>query len=173
MSSRMARVVPGTDAQALHHFLAHSPWDARAVMDFVLEEVGGLLGGDQETCLLLNETCFAKKGTRSVGVARQWFGLQGKTDNCQVAVFAALARDKWVSLIDAELYLPRGEVDDPGDVQRQAYRLSAESWKTKPALALDLVRRARLNGVPLRLGGGGWDVRPGSKALLRALDDAD
>lgn len=101
---RMAEVVPGSDAQVLHHFLAHSPWDARAVMDQVARDVDALLGGDQDSCLVLYETCFPKNGRKSVGVARQWMGLQGKTDNCQVAVFAALARGRRVSLIDTELY---------------------------------------------------------------------
>lgn len=168
---RMAEVVPGTDAQALHHFLAHSPWDARAVMDQVAKEVGGLLGGDQETCLLLDETCFAKKGTRSVGVARQWFGLQGKTDNCQVAVFAALARGKRVSLIDAELYLPREWVESPTRCAAAGVPVERRVMKTKPALALDLVRRARHNGVHFD-----WVAADGTygqdRALLRALDDA-
>ena len=82
----MAEIVPDTDSQALHHFLAHSPWDARAVMDQVARDVDSLLGGDQDSCLLLDETCFPKKGKKSVGVARQWMGRQGKTDNCQVAV---------------------------------------------------------------------------------------
>ncbi len=169
---RMAEVVPGTEAQALHHFLAHSPWDARAVMDQVAKEVGGLLGGDQDTCLLLDETCFAKKGVRSVGVARQWFGLQGKTDNCQVAVFAALARGKRVSLIDAELYLPREWVEDPTRCAAAGVPVERRVMKTKPALALDLVRRARRNGVHFA-----WVAADGTygqdRALLRALDDAD
>jgi len=168
---RMAEVVPGTDAQALHHFLAHSPWDARAVMDQVGREVGALLGGDQETCLLLDETCFAKKGTRSVGVARQWFGLEGKTENCQVAVFAALARGKSVSLIDTELYLPREWVEDPARCEAAGVPVDRRVLKTKPALALELVQRARRNGVRFA-----WVAADGTygqdRALLRALEDA-
>lgn len=63
---RMAEVVPGTDAQALHHFLSKSPWDPRPVMDQVAQDLDALVGGDQDTCLLLDETCFRKKGTKSV-----------------------------------------------------------------------------------------------------------
>jgi SRSO17 transposase len=168
---RMAEVVPGTDAQALHHFLAHSPWDARAVMDQVAHEASALLGGDQETCLLLDETCFAKKGRRSVGVARQWFGLEGKTDNCQVAVFAALARGQSVSLIDTELYLPREWVDDPARCEAAGIPEERRMLKTKPALAMELVSRARRSGVRFA-----WVAADGTygqdRALLRALDDA-
>jgi SRSO17 transposase len=168
---RIAEAVPGTDAQALHHFLAHSPWDARAVMDQVAREVGALLGGDQDSCLLLDETCFAKKGKQSVGVARQWFGLQGKTDNCQVAVFAALAHGKSVSLIDTELYLPREWIEDSARCEIAGVPAERQVLKTKPSLALEMVSRARRNGVRFS-----WVAADGTygqdRALLRALDDA-
>lgn len=167
----MAEIVPDTDSQALHHFLAHSPWDSRAVMDQVARDVDSLLGGDQDSCLLLDETCFPKKGKKSVGVARQWMGRQGKTDNCQVAVFAALARGRFVSLIDTELYLPGEWVKDPERCATAGVPQERRVLKTKPILALELVRRARRNGVRFAWiaadGGYGQD-----RALLRALDDA-
>lgn len=166
----MAEIVPQADSQALHHFLAHSPWDARAVMDQVARDVDALLGGDSDSCLLLDETCFPKKGKKSVGVARQWMGRQGKTDNCQVAVFAALARGRCVSLIDAELYLPQEWVKDSERCEAAGVPQERRMLKTKPTLALELVRRARRNGARFAWiaadGGYGQD-----RALLRALDD--
>jgi SRSO17 transposase len=168
---RMAEVVPGTDAQALHHFLSHSPWDARAVMDQVARDLDALLGGDQDTCLLLDETCFRKKGTKSVGVARQWMGLEGKTDNCQVAVMAALVRGRWAGLLDAELYLPMAWVDDPERCAAAGVPEGRRELRTKPALALEIVERARANGV--RFDWIGADGTYGQdRALLRALDEA-
>jgi SRSO17 transposase len=167
----MAEIVPDTDSQALHHFLTHSPWDSRAVMSQVARDVDALLGGDLDSCLLLDETCFPKKGKKSVGVARQWMGRQGKTDNCQVAVFAALARGKSVSLIDAELYLPQEWVKDAERCAAAGVPQERRELKTKPALALELVQRARRNGVRFAWvaadGGYGQD-----RGLLRALDDA-
>lgn len=168
---RMAEVVVDTDAQALHHFLSDSPWDARPVMDKVARDVDALLGGNQDSCLILDETCFPKKGKKSVGVARQWMGRQGKTDNCQVAVFAALARGKSVSLIDAELYLPREWVKDPQRCRAAGVPEERQLLKTKPSLALEIVQRARRNGVRFS-----WITADGgygqNRALLRALDDA-
>ena len=168
---RIAEVVPGTDAQALHHFLAYSPWDARAVMDQVARDVDALLGGDQDSCLLLDETGFAKKGSKSVGVARQWLGRQGKTDNCQVAVFAALARGQSVSLIDTELYLPGEWLEDPARCEAAGIPIERRVLKTKPELALELVQRARRNGVRFA-----WIAADGTygqdRVLLRALEDA-
>lgn len=168
---RMAEVVPGTNAQALHHFLSHSPWDHRPVMDQVARDVGSLLGGDQDSCLLLDETCFTKKGKRSVGVARQWCGLLGKTDNCQVAVFAAMVRGRFVGLVDCELYLPQEWIADPARCEAAGVPEQRQVLQTKPQLALQIVQRARQNGV-----GFSWVAADGAygqdRALLRALDDA-
>ena len=168
---RMAEVVPGTNAQALHHFLSNSPWDWRPVMDQVARELDAQIGGDQDSCLLLDETCFAKKGTHSVGVARQWCGLQGKTDNCQVAVFAALVRGRWVGLLDTELYVPKEWTQDPTRCAAAGVPAERQVLKTKPQLALEIVQRARRNGVRFS-----WIAADGAygqdRALLRALDDA-
>lgn len=168
---RMAEVVPGTNAQALHHFLSNSPWDWRPVMDQVARELDAQIGGDQDSCLLLDETCFAKKGTHSVGVARQWCGLQGKTDNCQVAVFAALVRGRWVGLLDAELYMPKEWTQDPTRCAAAGVPEERQVLTTKPQLALEIVQRARGNGVRFS-----WIAADGTygqdRALLRALDDA-
>jgi SRSO17 transposase len=140
-------------------------------MDQVARCVDSLLGGDQDSCLVLDETCFPKKGKKSVGVARQWMGRQGKTDNCQVAVFAALARGKSVSLIDAELYLPEEWVKDRQRCAAAGVPEERRVLKTKPALALELVQRARRNGVRFS-----WVTADGgygqNRALLRALDEA-
>jgi SRSO17 transposase len=121
--------------------------------------------------LLLDETCFPKKGQKSVGVARQWMGLQGKTDNCQVAVFAALARGTSVALIDTELYLPQEWIKDPARYEAAGVPAERQVLKTKPMLALELVQRARRNGVRFS-----WVAADGTygqdRTLLRALEDA-
>ena len=101
---RMEAPVVGADDQALQYMLTESHWDSQAVLDQVAQEANHLLGGD-ESCLLLDESGFEKKGEHSVGVARQWNGRLGKVDNCQVGVFAALGRGARATLIDYRLYL--------------------------------------------------------------------
>ena len=67
---RMAEVVPESDEQVLQHFLSNSNWDARAVLDQVALDAGALL---------IDESGFAKKGEKSVGVAHQWNGRPGRS----------------------------------------------------------------------------------------------
>jgi SRSO17 transposase len=88
---RMEEVVPECDYQSLQHFLSHSDWKARAVLNQVAVEADHHLGGSADSCLLIDESSFQKKGDSSVGVGRQWSGRLGKVENCQVAVFASLA----------------------------------------------------------------------------------
>ena len=57
--------------------------------------------------LIIDETGFMKKGTRSAGVARQYSGTAGRVENCQIGVFLAYASAKGHALIDRELYLPK------------------------------------------------------------------
>src|SRR3954465_5078568 len=120
-------------------------WNADAVRDqlrdYVLERLGP--GG----VLIVDETGFIKKGTRSAGVARQYTGTTGKIDNCQVGVFLAYAAPAGRALIDRELYLPRAWTDDR-DRARAAGVDDAVGFATKPELARRMLSRALEAGVP-------------------------
>ena len=81
--------------QSLHHFVAKAPWDDAAVLTAVREQVlPALTRHGPITAWILDDTGFPKKGTHSVGVARQYCGQLGKQDNCQVAVSLSLANDQ-------------------------------------------------------------------------------
>ena len=81
---RMAEVVPDSDEQSFQNFISNSPWDPRAILKQIGIGTDSLFGGDPDICLIIDETSFIKKGTMSVGVARQWCGRLGKVENCQV-----------------------------------------------------------------------------------------
>lgn len=167
---RMEEVVPDSDYQSLHHFLSESEWDARAVLDQVARDADGHLGGTADSCLLLDETAFAKKGRKSVGVARQWSGRLGKVDNCQVGVFACLAQGPLSTVIDARLYLPKEWTEDAARCRAAGIPRHAAVFKTKADLALEMVVQARRNGVRFGWVGvdGGYGKEP---AFLRCLED--
>src|SRR5438094_3834159 len=67
---------------------------------------------DPQAVLVLDPSSFAKKGTESCGVARQWCGRLGKIDNCQVGVFWGYASERGCALVDRRLYLPKEQAQD-------------------------------------------------------------
>ena len=67
--------------------------------------------GSADGVLVVDETGFLKKGTRSAGVQRQYSGTAGRIENCQL-VFLAYATGKGRALVDRELYLPKSWTDD-------------------------------------------------------------
>lgn len=144
---RMNEHVAEADYSQLQHFLSESTWDYRPVFDKVSQDANALLGGHPLTGLLIDETAFAKKGTKSVGVARQYNGRLGKVDNSQVAVFGALSIGNRSTLIDAEFYLPESWTSDAARCREARIPEERLGFLTKIELALRIVRRQRELGV--------------------------
>jgi SRSO17 transposase len=97
----------GQDRQALQRFLGWVEWDHRPLLRELARQVAHTLG-EPDGVLVLDSSAFAKKGTESVGVQRQWNGRAGKIDNCQVGVYLAYASRREQALVDVRLFLPRG-----------------------------------------------------------------
>lgn len=168
---RIRDVVPGSDEQALHHFIANSPWDHRAVLNRVARDADALLGGTEDSFLLIDETGFPKKGRDSVGVARQWCGRLGKVDNCQTAVCASLGKGSMATLIDTALLLPKEWTQDRARMKAVGVPEAFQTYRSKQELALDLIERALANGV--RFSWIGFDGFYGDNGqFLRMLDGA-
>ena len=102
----MAAVVEDGCPQQFQHFISNSLWDHEPVVAQIGADADRLLGGKPTSALIIDESSFPKQGDRSVGVARQWTGLLGKIDNCQVAVFAVLTDGERHTPVDMRLYLP-------------------------------------------------------------------
>lgn len=167
---RMEEVVPDSNYQSLQHFISDSEWEARDVLDQVAREADRHLGGSENSCLLIDETAFQKKGESSVGVERQWSGRLGKVENSQVAVFASLTQGAYSTLIDTRLYLPKSWIEDPQRCLAAGVPKSEMVLKSKADLALEMVVQARHNGVRFSWVGvdGGYGKEPG---FLRRLED--
>jgi len=158
---RMTEVVSDSEYQSLQHFISHSPWEHRPVMDQVAQDCDRLLGESPDTGLIIDETGIPKKGKKSVGAARQWCGRLGKVDNCQVGVFASLVRGSSAALIDGRLYLPKEWTDDRKRCRKAGVPDDAE-FKTKSQLALEIVHHARSQGIRFAWVGvdGGYGKEP-------------
>ena len=132
----------------VQHLLARADWDADAVRDDLIGYVAEHLG-HPDGVLVVDETGFLKKGTKSCGVARQYSGTAGRVENCQVGVFLGYATDKGRALLDRALYLPKEWATD-ADRREEAGVPEEVEFATKILLARRMVERAAASGVPAR-----------------------
>ena len=132
---RIGEKVADVSYQSVHNFVSESSWDYRALNTQIAKDANTLLGGNVESMLLIDESSFLKKGTHSVGVARQYCGCSGKIENGQVSVLGALGCQRDASLIDYRLYLPAGWTEDTKRLNRAKVPQDKREFKTKPELA--------------------------------------
>jgi SRSO17 transposase len=134
--------------QSMHHFVATSPWDPdrliQVARDYALAEFehhGGV------EAWVLDDTSYPKKGTHSVGVARQYCGVMGKQDNCQVAVTISVANELMSVPASYRLYLPESWAGDRA--RRKVAGVPEEiAFQTKTEMALDQIDQLLAGAVP-------------------------
>ncbi|CAN5160302.1 IS701 family transposase [soil metagenome] len=134
--------------QGVQRLLNAAQWDADGVRDdlqaYVVEHLG-----DADGVLIVDETGFLKKGTKSVGVQRQYSGTAGRRENCQIGVFLGYASPKGRTFLDRGLYLPAVWAND-AERRQEAGVPEEVAFATKPELAQQLLERALGSGVPAR-----------------------
>jgi SRSO17 transposase len=148
MAARLAPDNVRQTHQSLHHLVAHAPWSDEALLQQVRQSV--LPQMEQNGPLIawiVDDTGFPKKGTHSVGVARQYCGQIGKQDNCQVAVSLSIATEHASLPIAWQLYLPEIWAEDKERLEDAGVPKEI-SFQTKPAIALEQIRKAVRAGVP-------------------------
>ena len=91
---------------------------------------------------------FLKKGKESVGVARQYCGEAGKTDNCQSGVFVGYSSKKGYGLLTSQLYMPEAWFSEEYDERRQFNLVPADlEFQTKPQIALAMINKVSATGL--------------------------
>lgn len=116
-AENVAEAVDGATPRSLQRLLTEAPWETAPVIDALQAYLAPRLNAP-DGVFVLDESGFPKKGTKSVGVTRQYCGALGKVGNCQLGVFLAYVSERGHALIDVRLSLPREWVDDPA--RRQA-----------------------------------------------------
>ncbi len=125
--------------RALQQFIGAGAWDDAAILGAHERLVATSLGED-DGVLILDGSDVPKRGGHSVGVAAQWCGATGKTDNCQAGVFLGYASRQGYTLLDRQLYVPKPWFSDAYATRRHACRVPADrTFQTKAELAAALV----------------------------------
>jgi len=148
MAARVSPTRVSSAHQSLHHFVAEADWSDALLSSRVREWVLPRMSGQAPIeAWIVDDTGYPKKGTHSVGVARQYCGQLGKQDNCQVAVSLSVANELASLPIAYRLYLPK---DWAADAKRRAKaRVPREvRFATKGAIALSQIEQALAQGVP-------------------------
>jgi SRSO17 transposase len=143
---QLAEVLGERSPDGVQRLLRTARWDADAVRNdlraYVVEHLG-----DPDAVLVIDETGFLKKGSKSVGVARQYSGTAGRIENCQIGVFLAYASARGHAFLDRALYLPKGWTEDPA--RREAAGVPPDiRFATKGDLAQAMLARAFAAAVP-------------------------
>ena len=143
---QIAEHVGAATPDGVQRLLATAHWDADHVRDdlrsYVVEHLG-----HPEAVLVIDETGFLKKGTKSVGVKRQYSGTAGRIENCQIGVFLAYVSPWGRTFLDRELYLPEEWATD-AERRNEAGVPPAVAFATKPQIARRMLARACQAGVP-------------------------
>ena len=169
MAARVDPMHASARHQALHHFVAKADWSdtqmLRRVAQWVIPKMDFSHGG----WWIIDDTGFPKKGRHSVGVARQYCGMLGKQDNCQVAVSISLASNQGSLPVAWQLYLPE---DWTSDAERRAKAGVPDDvrFATKTQIALQQLRTLLEEGAPSHcvLADAGYGV---DSAFRQALSD--
>jgi SRSO17 transposase len=125
----------------MQRLLSQAVWDTNGVRDdlraYALEQLGA-----EGAILVIDESGFPKRGTKSAGVGLQYCGVTGQVENCQVGVFLAYVTARGHTLIDRELYLPLDWCEDP-ERCRAAHIPESVRFQTKPELAIQMLTRVK------------------------------
>ena len=137
--------------RAMQRFISDAEWDDTKIeikyRNMINEDLG-----HPDGALIFDESGFVKKGSDSIGVAKQYCGTIGKVENCQVGVFAAYASPYGYSIIGKELYLPEKWFEDDYKIRRAKCKLPENiEFKTKPQLASEMLKNfAKENSIPFK-----------------------
>jgi SRSO17 transposase len=143
----MAQRLGEVHYQALHHFVATSPWDWRPVRRRLAQVLVGALS---PTAWVVDDTGFPKDGPCSVGVQRQYSGTLGKTANCQLGVSVNAVCEHASCPLDWRLFLPESWDDTAMATRRAACHLpAAVHHRPKWRLVVDMLDELA-----------GWELSP-------------
>lgn len=172
---RMEEQVPESEYRAYQQFISNSNWDCDGLQKDIALECSQVLSAQKQKNkkpigYIVDESSHLKKGKMSVGVTRQYAGVIGKVDNCQVGVYASLVNEKYASIINERLFLSKNWIDDSERCKKAGIPEEYQNYKTKPNLALDMIKQDIKRGVIFDwIGGDG--LYGHNTELCKGLDD--
>ena len=149
---RMEEEVPDSEYRAYQHFLSNSNWDYKGLQTSLAIDISDTLDAQKKvnkkpTGYIIDESSHLKKGKESVGVSRQYAGVIGKVDNCQVGVYVSLVNTVNACIVNERLFLPKSWTENKVRCDKTEIPKEYQQYKTKPELALDMIKEDIGRGV--------------------------
>ena len=156
---RMEEEIEQSEYRAYQQFISNSNWDRDGLSAQVAIESSMMLNSHAQvsgkpTGYIIDESAHLKKGKKSVGVARQYAGVIGKVDNCQVGVYSSLVNHKYATIVNRRLFLPESWTNDRERCLASGVPLEYIQFKTKPELALEMLKEDIERGLTFDWVGG-------------------
>jgi len=127
--------------RSLQKFMTNYRWDDRLMLAKAQRKLSGLIA-EEKSMITVDGSDIPKKGNKSVGVAWQYCGNTGKTDNCQAGVFVGYTSSKGYGLIQRELYMPEQWFTVKYAQRRVKCQVPEDLvFKTKNHIALELISK--------------------------------
>jgi SRSO17 transposase len=169
-AENIAENVKGGVVRTLQKFIAQNAWNDDEPLQEMQQHIKEVLG-EEDGIIIVDETGFPKKGTKSVGVARQYSGILGKVDNCQIGVFLDYHSRRGHTLCDRRLFLPEVWTKDRNRCD-EAGVPAGVIFRTKPELAAEMIQNAVQQGIPFRwvAGDSVYGTSPTFVQTVRALE---
>ena len=172
---RIEEEINTSEYQVYQQFISNSNWNCDGLQhDIALKSSQTLNTYKKQSNLatgyIVDESGHLKKGKMSVGATRQYAGVSGKVDNCQVGVYSSLVNEKYATIINERLFLPKRWIENIERCRKAKIPESAITYKTKPELAFDMIKQDVERGVKFDwIGGDG--LYGHNTELCNKLDD--
>jgi SRSO17 transposase len=149
---RMEEEIPDSEYRAYQHFLTHSKWDHKGILSKLARDTSEVMNANKviskkPTGLIVDESAHLKKGVKSVAVSRQYAGVVGKVENCQVGVYASMVNDNRAVMVNERLFIPEKWIKDKSRCKGAGIPKEHIEFKTKPQLALEMIDQMASEGI--------------------------
>jgi SRSO17 transposase len=156
---RMEEEIDQSEYRAYQQFISNSCWDCEGLRRSLAVEASDLLSTQKQKNglpigYIIDESGHLKKGNESVGVSRQYAGVSGKVDNCQVGVYTSLVNYKNATIINERLFLAKSWTADAARCKKAGIPSQFQQFKTKPELAIEMLKEDIERGVKFDWVGG-------------------
>lgn len=146
MAARVDPIRASARHQALHHFAAKAQWSDEELLRKICQWVVPKMDFSEGGWWIIDDTGLPKKSRHSVGVARQYCGVLGKQDDCQVAVSVSPSCAQRSLPVAWQLYLPKEWAEDE-ERRRKAAVPEGVHFASK-TIARQQLRRLLAEGAP-------------------------